>query len=430
VPEISFQPASRREDALAIFETLRENGHIAYFAGGCVRDELLGLEPKDYDVATDAPPQRVRQIFPHSQAVGAAFGVILVHQGPSVIEVATFRSDLSYADGRRPEGVRFSTPEEDAFRRDFTINGLFLDPLTSTVIDFVNGQTDLQNRLLRAIGDPEQRFAEDHLRLLRAVRFAARFDLTIEPGTAEAIMRNVPALIRISPERIADELRMTLTSPARVAAGRLLWRFDLPAIILRDLKERPENNEPQSLFSHLAGDADIPFGLALAAFVLDYRLRSRPNEPVLALLDDFHARQGVRVCRKDLKISNDESQMIMDCLHLDFLLGTELPRVALMKRFLAGSNAQPARLMLMVLAKIDSSIGKRVTWLNEQFAEFLRSDFAPAPLISGEDLLAAGLVAGPLFKQILHEVYDAQLEEKISTRQQAMAMAMEIADKQ
>ena len=153
----------------------------------------------------------------------------------------------------------------------------------------------------RFIGDPAQRFAEDHLRLLRAVRCAARFDLTIEPTTAAAIMRNAPALIRISPERIADELRMTLTSPARVAAWRLLWRFDLPAIILRDLKERPENNDPQSLFPQLASDSEIPFGLALAAFVLDYRMRARPNEPVLTLLDDLHARQSVRVCRKDFE---------------------------------------------------------------------------------------------------------------------------------
>src|SRR5688500_12446804 len=161
-----------REDALAVVRRLRDAGHVAYFAGGCVRDMLLGLEPKDYDVATDAPPDRVRQLFSNTQAVGAAFGVILVRQRKSQIEVATFRTDLKYVDGRRPEGVVFTTAEEDAKRRDFTINGMFFDPVEEKVIDYVGGQEDLQNKLLRAIGEPNHRFEEDHLRLLRAVRFA------------------------------------------------------------------------------------------------------------------------------------------------------------------------------------------------------------------------------------------------------------------
>src|SRR3954471_7154893 len=172
---------SDRDDALAVVRRLREAGHVAYFAGGCVRDELLGLHPTDYDVATDAPPPRVRELFQNTQAVGAAFGVILVHHRRSVIEVATFRADLEYRDGRRPEGVRFTTAEEDAKRRDFTINGLFLDPVENKIIDYVGGQEDLKAKRLRAIGDPNERFAEDHLRLLRAIRFAARFNLTIEP---------------------------------------------------------------------------------------------------------------------------------------------------------------------------------------------------------------------------------------------------------
>src|SRR5438067_13328797 len=165
---------------MAVLRGLREAGHVAYFAGGCVRDVLLGLEPKDYDVATDAHPQKVRSLFRSTAAVGQAFGVILVRLGKSVVEVATFRSDGRYVDGRRPEDVRFTTAEEDAKRRDFTINGLFFDPLEDRVIDYVGGQEDLTARRLRAIGDPWQRFEEDHLRLLRAVRFAARFDLEIE----------------------------------------------------------------------------------------------------------------------------------------------------------------------------------------------------------------------------------------------------------
>src|SRR5438132_61390 len=204
-------PKSTREDASAIVRRLRDAGHVAYFAGGCVRDMLLGLTPKDFDVATDAPPQRVRELFSNTQAVGAAFGVILVRHRTSVIEVATFRTDLQYKDGRRPEGVVFTTAEEDAKRRDFTINGLFMDPLDGDkVIDYVGGQEDLRSRTLRAIGEPNHRFEEDHLRLLRAVRFAARFDMTIEATTAQAIARHADHLKRISPERIAEELRMML----------------------------------------------------------------------------------------------------------------------------------------------------------------------------------------------------------------------------
>src|SRR2546430_1244203 len=198
------KPRCDRADATAIVKRLRANGHEAYFAGGCVRDLLLGLEPKDWDVATDAPPNRVRELFSKTEAVGAAFGVILVRHGRSVVEVATFRSDGSYLDGRRPSEVRFTTAEEDAQRRDFTINGLFLDPLEGDrVIDYVGGKEDLAARKLRAIGDPSARFAEDHLRLLRAVRFAARFGLEIAPATAMGMQQRAELLKGISPERIA-----------------------------------------------------------------------------------------------------------------------------------------------------------------------------------------------------------------------------------
>ena len=203
-PENLGKHASR-DDAVAVVKRLRDAGHIAYFAGGCVRDTLLGLTPKDYDVATDAPPDRVRQLFSNTQAVGAAFGVILVRHRKSVIEVATFRADLQYKDGRRPEGVVFTTAEEDAKRRDFTINGLLMDPLEGDkVIDYVSGQEDLKNKVLRAIGEPNHRFEEDHLRLLRAVRFAARFGLVIEPSTATAITGHAEQLKRISPARVGE----------------------------------------------------------------------------------------------------------------------------------------------------------------------------------------------------------------------------------
>src|SRR5437667_7238524 len=229
----SAKPPCFREDALAVVRTLRDAGHVAYFAGGCVRDLLLGLEPKDYDVATDPPPQRVRRLFNNTQAVGAAFGVILVRLGGSQIEVATFRADMEYEDGRRPVGVRFTSAEEDAKRRDFTINGLFLDPIDDRVIDYVGGQEDLKAKVLRAIGEPNHRFEEDHLRLLRAVRFASRFSLTIQPATAGAIASHAPSLTRISPERVGEELRLMLTPITRVVARDMLWQYKLIQVIFR-----------------------------------------------------------------------------------------------------------------------------------------------------------------------------------------------------
>src|ERR1700722_18412178 len=216
-----------RADAVTVLRRLRGAGHVAYFAGGCVRDELLGLSPKDYDIATDAPPSRVRELFTSTQAVGAAFGVILVRHGPSVIEVATFRTDLEYHDGRHPDGVKFATAQEDAQRRDFTIKGLFLDPIENRVIDYVGGQADLTAKVLRAIGNPDQRFAEDHLRLLRAVRFASRFALQIEPTTAAAIAAHAHQLPGISPERLADEVRRMLAGPTKNIAWKFLWQFAL-----------------------------------------------------------------------------------------------------------------------------------------------------------------------------------------------------------
>jgi poly(A) polymerase len=235
-PALPPRPRSDRDDALAVVRRLREAGHVAYFAGGCVRDQLLGLTPKDYDVATDAPPQRVRELFTRTDAVGAAFGVILVRHRRSQIEVATFRTDLEYRDGRRPEGVRFATAEQDAQRRDFTINGLFFDPLEDRVIDYVGGQADLEARVVRAIGEPDRRFEEDHLRLLRAVRFATRFRFKIDPATEDAIVRHAAQLARISPERIAEELLLILAPPGRTLAWALLEKYHLSAVVFRFLK--------------------------------------------------------------------------------------------------------------------------------------------------------------------------------------------------
>jgi len=232
---------TERDFDIEVVSRLRAAGYQALWAGGCVRDELLGLVPKDYDVATDARPEDVRRLFPRTVAFGMSFGVVEVlgprtgsrdKTGGPTVQVATFRSDVSYSDGRHPDAVVFSSAREDALRRDFTINGMFFDPLENRLVDYVGGQEDLRARLLRAIGDPTQRFAEDRLRMLRGVRIATRFDLTIEPATAAAIQRMAAQISAgVSAERIAEELRQLLVSPQRQRGVNLLHELGLAAAI-------------------------------------------------------------------------------------------------------------------------------------------------------------------------------------------------------
>ena len=428
------KPPCLREDALAVLTRLREAGHVAYFAGGCVRDELLGLTPKDYDVATDAPPDRVRELFTNTQAVGAAFGVILVRHKKSVVEVATFRTDGKYLDGRRPEAVTFTTAEEDAKRRDFTINGLFLDPISNKVIDYVGGQADLKNKVLRAIGDPNHRFDEDHLRLLRAVRFAARFGLEIEPATAAAMKTNAPQLARISPERIAEELRLTLTSSTRDRAWGMLQQFALDTVIFRFLKLPWNEPHPEVrgaretvLFADVIPGQPIPFALALAAAVLEYAAQRLPHlvEWPRVLLE-LTVRSVVQALRQALRLSNDETDLLQGTLYgVEFLLREEQPSVAQLKRFLARPAANYSRALLAALPLSgDPRIRDDV---EERLRELEQSDFAPAPLVTGDDLTDAGLMPGPRFKVALDQTYDAQLERRITTRKEAIEMAVRIA---
>ncbi|HET6246837.1 MAG TPA: CCA tRNA nucleotidyltransferase [Tepidisphaeraceae bacterium] len=429
--------ACHHDDARAVLERLRTAGHTAYFAGGCVRDLLLGREPKDWDVATDASPSRVRALFPNTQAVGAAFGVILVRHRGSVVEVATFRADAEYIDGRHPTGVRFTTAEEDARRRDFTINGLFLDPLRNAplaeqVIDHVGGRADLAGRLIRAIGEPDARFNEDHLRMLRAVRFAARFDFTIEAQTASAIRAHAGQLIRISPERIADELRTMLTPATRGSAYRMLEELCLRALLFRFL-ELPAGDgridHEKSVFAALAPGENIGFGVALAAASIDHYLWHGPaNADIRRFFERPVALKIVRALRQSLKISNDESEDLEGALiGLDPLLGTTPPRLAVVMRFLAEPTSRASRALLesgRVLGLLDAG---RVQLLQEQLADLEKTEFAPIPFVTGDDLAKAGLTPGPIFKRILDTVYDAQLEQRVVTKEDALALALSVS---
>lgn len=420
------QPLCRFEDALEVLRTLRSNGHVAYFAGGCVRDRVMGLQAKDWDVATDAQPQRVRELFRNTQAVGQAFGVILVRLNQSTIEVATFRSDGSYEDGRRPSSVRFVCAEEDAGRRDFTINGLFWDPIDDRIIDYVDGIKDIQSKILRAIGLADVRFSEDYLRMLRAVRFAARFDLTIEPDTRRAIESNRHSLVSISPERIADELRAMLCAVTRNTARRLLTELKLLPILMRflDAGSGQRNELDGTIFDVIAPGRPIGFGLALAALIVDWRAARGDTDPSMFLTQDA-ARQAAAAMRKSLRLSNDESDEIFGATELAYLLDEPVPRVATLKRFLARSYSKPARLLLNGIARAGWH-QKRIQRIEETFESFPPESVAPAPLLNGDDLVVLGYSPGRTFRIVLDDIYDEQLEGRITTKEQAIGTAREM----
>jgi poly(A) polymerase len=436
---------AHRDDAVAIVRRLRDSRFTAYFAGGCVRDFLLGIEPQDYDVATDARPDDVRKLFAQTQAVGVAFGVMLVRQGRSVIEVATFRSDGNYSDGRRPDAVHFTDAREDAQRRDFTINGLFQDPLTGQVIDYVGGQDDLAARRLRAIGQADHRFAEDHLRLLRAVRFAARFGLTIEPATAAAMTAHARELRHISPERVAEELRMMLTPATRRVALPLLEQFAQADVIFRFARgpegpaigPAPDGHHAKplprltNLMQHLPPEP-ISFGVALAATVLARQPAAAVADAIFAALHHQAVAATARALRQSLRFSNDEESAMRQILESVGKLLTEtpspdrLPRVALLKRFLAGKTAADGRSLLRAIAAI-GCFEQVIVTLNRRLEELSATYFAPPPLITGDDLIAMGFSPGPAFKRLLDQLYDAQLEEAVTTKEQAADLARRLA---
>jgi poly(A) polymerase len=397
---------SLRDAAVHVVRVLAEAGHVAYFAGGCVRDRLMGHEPTDYDVATDARPEAIRQLFRRTHSVGESFGVMLVRHGGHVIEVATFRTDGEYADGRHPESVTFSDAEHDARRRDFTINGLFEDPLDGTIIDHVGGQADLEARVIRAIGSPADRFREDHLRLLRAVRFAARFTYAIDPETADAIRRTAADLTGVSRERIGQEMKRMLSHPNRAVAAWELQYLGLDAPVL----DEPTVLVAPTRLGRLDDGAD--YHTALAAWVLDR------HDGADEKLDGVAGRWAER-----LMLSNVDRAAFLSGLDVQRVLVRDWWQlgVARQKR-LAASGPFQAGLALVKAAdrQLFVDIRRRVLELSE-------TGLAPMPLIDGADLIAIGLEPGPVFKQVLGGVYDAQLEGAISTPEQALDLARAIA---
>ncbi len=421
-----------RAEALRIVRALRDAGHVAYFAGGCVRDELLGLTPTDYDVATDAPPDRLRALFPRSASVGAAFGVILVQSPPRPgfppisTEVATFRAEGPYSDRRRPDTVQFSDAASDARRRDFTINALFLDPFPppdpahdprGVVIDLVGGMPDLRAGVLRAVGNPDHRLAEDHLRALRAVRLSARLGFTIDPATREAILRHAGELAGVSRERIGDELRMMLAHPTRARAAKLMQELALDAPALLDEPRRADLRALASL------PPDAPAVVAMAAWAHD---RSAGGPPAGA---EDSSPQAARRWRVALCLSNQETDAFREVLDLVECLR---PEGDWSRRGVAGKKRLAARpafaAALAIVGARDPAHAETVRRMVGELTSELPG-LTPPPLVTGDDLVAMGLSPGPAFKRLLDEAYDAQLENRIRTKSEGLELVRRLGIK-
>ena len=417
---------------LNILRVLREAGHEAFFVGGCVRDLLLGRAPKDWDIATDALPDRIESLFPKTLAIGKAFGIIAVvpDQGEPV-EVATYRADSPYADGRHPGAVAFTNAREDALRRDFTINALFLDPSTGEIRDFVHGREDLDARRIRAIGDPAVRFAEDHLRMLRAIRFAATLGFAIEPATFAAIQRLAPNIRRISAERIRDELFRLLTeSPKAGQALQLLRDSGLLKEILPEIdamvgvEQPPEFHPEGDVFTHtkLMLDA-LPekpaLRLALAVLLHDV---GKPTTANFATMPDGtqrwrfenHAPVGADMARAILERLRAPNALVDDVCaiiagHMRIADARKMRKSKL--RRLLGAPTFDDELELHRLDCVSShAILDIYDFLKAKKAEFAAEPVLPPPLVTGRDLIALGHVPGPQFSKILQDAYDRQLE--------------------
>lgn len=438
MPKAPRPPAADpRAFAEAVVRRLAGAGHRALFAGGCVRDMELGRTPKDWDVATSARPEQVQELFPRTVAVGEAFGVVRVldrGDDPQQVEVATFRTESGYSDGRHPDRVAYADEKADVQRRDFTVNGLLFDPLTNEVLDYVGGRADLKAKVLRAIGDPDARFHEDKLRLLRAVRFAAELGFSVEPATQAAVRAHAGEVTAVSAERIRDELEKMLTGPDPRRAFELLHETGLLPVVLPEVAALCGVEQPPEF--HPEGDVWVHTLLLLGqlkrasvTLALGALLHDIGKPPTYTKTDrvrfNEHEKVGAEMAARvleHLRFPGEVIERVGDLVkqHMAF---KDVPRMrpAKLKRFLR----QPHFDEHLALHRLDcmASHGKldAHAFCEAKLAELGEEDLRPAPLIDGNDLKALGLVPGPLYGRILSEVEDLQLEGGLTTREQALA---------
>jgi poly(A) polymerase len=432
---------SEAQSGLSIVQTLREAGHQAFFAGGCVRDLLLGGKPKDFDVATSATPSQIIPLFARTQSVGAHFGVILVVDDATTTEVATFRHDGAYSDGRRPDAVRFSSdPREDVLRRDFTINGMMLDPVTNEILDYVGGRDDLVAKTIRAIGDPALRFAEDKLRMLRAIRFAARLGFEIEAATFAAIQQQAETIAQVSNERIRDEITAMLTQGHAARAFELLHetgllRHVLPEVEkLRGVQQPPEYHPEGDVWVHTlmlldrlpaGASPTLAWGMLLHDIGKPATFQQMPGDRIRF---NGHAEVGVRIAESiltRLRFSNDDCAQILALVQHHMRFGDiRQMRESTLKRFLRLPRFDEH----LALHHADCSSSHRdlrlYDFARHRYETTEPEQIRPALLLTGRDLIEAGYKPGPQFKAMLEQAEDAQLEGAIKTRIEALALVL------
>ena len=432
----------RHPAAEKIVQILTQAGHVAVYAGGCVRDALLQRPYLDVDIATSATPDQVQSLFPKaSDPQGKAFGVIRLRIDEHVFEIATFRVDGPYLDGRRPSSITFTTAEEDAKRRDFTINGMFFNPLQNQLLDYVAGQADLSTKTIRAIGDPVSRFTEDRLRLFRAIRFAVQLGFEMEPATWKALIQLSPSSNVISPERVRDELIKIFTSPDPARGFDLLHQSGLLAVWIPELLEmrgcaqspehHPEGDvwvHTRLLLTHMRNPSPV---LALSALLHDIgKPRTSKTDPDGRIRFFGHEGVGARMAEeilRRLRFSNDEVAAITACIanHMAFKDAPNM-RVSTLKRLLA----RPTFLEELELHRIDcSSCHGQLdihAFLTAKMTEFSQEEIKPKPLLTGNDLQQLGIKPGPSMGKILHQLMDEQLEGKFTDRDGALARAREL----
>ena len=404
----------RRDDrplvdkAKRVVEKLRDAGFEAYFAGGCVRDMLLEKSAKDYDIATDAIPQEVIDLFPRTIAIGAQFGVIQVRYGGEGFEVATFRSDVSYSDGRRPDEVKFVTAQEDVERRDFTINGLLYDPHKDQVLDFVGGEADIRASLIRAIGHPTERFNEDRLRMMRAIRFAARLNFAVDPQTFDAIRAQAGEIVDVSGERIRDELWKTLSEGGAHRGMTLLNDSGLLPFVLPELQEEAMAQWQER--TNIVESMKLCHPLQILAFLL----YPAPTSAATSLAERLRFSRAER----------QELGVLLQAMHdaPDALTGD----TAHLKRYIRQAEFEGISVLLDALNKLGEITPELCEEIQEAERKFTQEDLFPAALLNGGDLQALGYKPGPLFKEALLRLENAQLNEIIRTRDEAEALMKEV----
>lgn len=428
-----------RAAAQIVAKCLLDAGHEVYFAGGCVRDRVLGMAAKDCDLATSARPDEILRWFPKAQLVGAHFGVVVVRQGEWMVDVATFRTDGNYADGRHPESVQFATAEEDAQRRDFTINALFEHPLTGEIRDFVGGMVDLERKILRAVGVAERRFEEDALRLMRAIRFATTHGLEIEAETWRAIGEKAGLIRKISMERIRDEFSKILCSKHRVRGVEMLVESGLMAeffpefLALRGCEQPPQWHPEGDVYQHtkmmlgmLAADASLVLVLAVLLHDIGKPATYRYDEELEKISFHGHDAVGGKMAREILgrmKYSNEVVDAVVPMVerHMQFM-HVRVMRVAKLKRFMSSANFAEEMELHRVDCASSNGILENYEFLREKQDEFSREPLIPEPLVTGRDLIRIGLPPGPKFREILEKIQTEQLEGRARTREDGLAL--------